>query len=219
MSGNGEYIPNQGPIELGLGDLPKIYLPAGTGGGCVTSGPFKDMKVNLGPVSMPLNNGTVLVGSGLEYNPRCLKRDISAAVNSAYANATSIVDLIRGSSDIGTFQMIMQGVPGSGSIGVHGGGHYTIGGDPAGDVFVSPGDPVFYLHHGMIDLVWWIWQNLDVENRRYALSGTNTFLDQPPSANTTLDDIVDLGYAGGGPVRLKELMSTTNGPFCYTYGL
>lgn len=142
MGSQGAYIANKGPIALTLGDYPVVYLPAGTGGGCVTSGPFKDMVVNLGPVSMPLNNGTVLTGSGLTYNPRCLKRDVSAAVNSAYANATSIVNLISKNKNIYDFQMVMQGVPGSGSIGVHGGGHYTVGGDPSGDVFVSPGEPV-----------------------------------------------------------------------------
>ncbi|KAI1136430.1 Di-copper centre-containing protein [Hypoxylon sp. FL0543] len=217
MSGNGEYIAGKGPLILTLGDYPPVYLPPGTGGGCVTSGPFKDMQVNLGPVSLPLNNGSVLSGSGLDYNPRCLKRDISAAVNSAYANATSIVDLILKNNDIADFQLVMQGVPGSGSIGVHGGGHYTIGGDPGADVFVSPGDPAFYLHHGMIDLVWWIWQSLDYKNRRDAISGTGTFLNVPPSPNTTLDDIVDLGYAGGGPITMRELMSIQDGPFCYTY--
>ncbi|KAL7619804.1 hypothetical protein AAE478_010349 [Parahypoxylon ruwenzoriense] len=217
MSGNGKYIAGKGPIILTLGDLPPVYLPAGTGGGCVTSGPFKNMQVNLGPVSMPLNNGTVLTGTGLDYNPRCLKRDISATVNSAYANATSILNLIRQNNDIADFQLVMQGVPGSGSIGVHGGGHYTIGGDPAGDVFVSPGDPVFYLHHGMIDLVWWMWQLLDFKNRRNAISGTGTFLNSPPSPDTTLDDVIDLGYAGGGPITMRELMSTTDGPFCYIY--
>ncbi|KAI1371304.1 Di-copper centre-containing protein [Hypoxylon crocopeplum] len=217
MSGNGEYIANKGPIALTLDDYPVIYLPAGTGGGCVMSGPFKDMVVNLGPVSLPLNNGTVLSGSGFDYNPRCLKRDISAGVNSAYANATSVVNLILQNNDIWDFEMVMQGVPGSGSIGVHGGGHYTIGGDPGDDVFVSPGDPAFYLHHGMIDLVWWTWQTLDYGNRHDAISGTGTFLNNPPSPNTTLDDIVDLGYAGGGPITMRELMSINDGPFCYTY--
>ncbi|OTA98283.1 hypothetical protein M426DRAFT_259317 [Hypoxylon sp. CI-4A] len=221
MSGNGEAIANKGPIVLTLGDFDPVYLPAGTGGGCVTSGPFKDMQVNLGPGlrSVPLNNGTVLTGTGLEYNPRCLKRDISAEVNSAYANATSILHLILKNNNVADFQLAMQGVPGSGSIGVHGGGHYTLGGDPADDVFVSPGDPAFYLHHGMIDLVWWTWQLLDYGNRRNAIAGTGTFLDSPPSPNTTLDDVIDLGYAGGEPITMRELMSITDGPFCYTYGI
>ncbi|KAI1763534.1 Di-copper centre-containing protein [Hypoxylon sp. FL1150] len=217
MSGNGEFIADKGPITLTLGDYAPVVLAPGTGGGCVTSGPFENMQVNLGPVALPLNNGSVLTGTGLEYNPRCLKRDISATVNQLYANATSIVNLITQNNNIYDFQMVMQGVPGSGSIGVHGGGHYTIGGDPADDVSTSPGDPVFYLHHGMIDLTWWTWQQLDYKNRRNAIAGTGTFLNSPPSPNTTLDDVIDLQYAGGGPITMRELMSINDGPFCYTY--
>lgn len=217
MSGNGEYIPGLGPLILRLTGYPDIYLPAGTGGGCVTSGPFKDMTVNLGPVNLPLNNGSVETGTGFAYNPRCLKRDIGTAVNQAYANATSIVNLITQNDDIWDFEMVMQGIPGSGSIGVHGGGHYTIAGDPGADVFTSPGDPAFFLHHSMIDRVWWIWQNLNLTARQDAISGTGTFLNYPPSANTTLDTVINLGYAAGTDIAMKDLMSTTSGPFCYTY--
>jgi tyrosinase len=217
MSGNGAYIAGRGPLTLSLPPYPDIYLPPGTGGGCVTSGPFKNMTVNLGPVSLPLSGGTTQTGAGLDYNPRCLKRDIGTAVNQLYANFTSIINLIIQNKDIADFQMVMQGVPGSGIIGVHGGGHYTIAGDPGADVFTSPGDPAFYLHHGMIDRVWWIWQNLDLANRKNAISGTGTFLNYPPSGNTTLDTMIDIGYAGGTSIAMRDLMSTTNGPFCYTY--
>lgn len=92
-----------------------------------------------------------------------------------------------------------------------------MGGDPGRDVYVSPGDPAFWHHHGMIDRVWWIWQNLDLKSREYAISGTETFLNEPASKNTTLQTVVDLGYANGVPRKMKELMSTTKGPFCYAY--
>ncbi|KAK8117370.1 uncharacterized protein PG998_005651 [Apiospora kogelbergensis] len=219
MSGDGEAVANKGPITLLLGNFAPVVLPPGNGGGCVKTGPFKDMVVNLGPVSLPLNNGSVVTGTGLEYNPRCLKRDLSAGVNQAFANATSIMQLLGNNDNVADFQLVMQGIPGSGSIGVHGGGHYTIGGDPAGDTFTSPGDPVFYLHHGMIDLVWWVWQMMDFPGRRNQVAGTNTFLNQPPSDNTTLDTVIDLMYAGGGPITMRELTSITDGPFCYTYSL
>ncbi|KAF2806513.1 putative tyrosinase [Mytilinidion resinicola] len=220
MSGNGAYVAGEGNVVLGGNGLPDLLLPRGSGGGCVTSGPFKDMKVNLGPVSLGLTNGTSESnGDGLSYNPRCLKRDLTTAVNQKYANATAIVNQILKPKDVYDFQMTMQGYPGSGNIGVHGGGHYTIGGDPGRDLFVSPGDPVFYLHHGMIDRTWWIWQTLDIQERTGAqgISGTGTFLDSPPSANTTLDTVIDLGYAAGPPVTMRDLMSTTSGPFCYIY--
>lgn len=125
MSGNGAYIADRGDLQLTLGDYPIVYLPAGEGGGCVTSGPFANMSVNLGPVAQTLNGGGYEYGSGLDYNPRCLVRDLGTKVNSLYANFTSIVDLITSRDNIYDFQTWMQGYPGSGSIGVHGGGHYT----------------------------------------------------------------------------------------------
>lgn len=127
MSGNGKPIPNQGNIIIGGNGLPEIPIPAGSGGGCVTSGPFKNMKVNLGPVALGLAGGaTEANGDGLGYNPRCLKRDLTNYPNQKWANATSITSLILKSQDVETFQMEMQGVPGSGAIGVHGGGKFNL---------------------------------------------------------------------------------------------
>ncbi|KAH7069317.1 hypothetical protein FB567DRAFT_573808 [Paraphoma chrysanthemicola] len=221
MSGNGVFIPGQGNVVLGASTgLPPLYIPAGTGGGCVKSGPFKDMTVNLGPAALDLTNGTSIAnGDGLSYNPRCLKRDLTDYCNQKFANASAVASLILKNKNVADFQLNMQGVPGSGNLGVHGGGHYSMGGDPGRDVFTSPGDPLFYLHHGMIDRTWWIWQQLDRSTRFGAqgVSGTNTFFNQPPSADTTLNDIIDLGYAAGPPIKLGDLMSTTEGPMCYIY--
>lgn len=151
MGGNGVAVAGQGSVILGGGGLPDLYLPSGTGGGCLQSGPFKDMKVNLGPVALALTDGTTFTNADpYAYNPRCLKRDLTDAINQRYSNASSVVNLILNSQDVATFQLNMQGVPGSGDIGVHGGGHYSLGGDPGRDVYTSPGDPVFYLHHGYV---------------------------------------------------------------------
>lgn len=218
LSGNGAYIANQEDIALTLQGYDPIYIPAGTGGGCVTSGPFKDYQVNLGPAALSVPGGnTTSAANPLAYNPRCLKRSLTTSLLQNYANYTSIVQLILENQDIWDFEMNMQGVPGSGHMGVHGAGHYSMGGDPGRDVFVSPGDPAFWHHHGMIDRVWTIWQNLDLVKRKNAISGTGTFLNSPPSPNTTLDTVFDLGYAGGGSVAMRDLMSTTAGPFCYIY--
>lgn len=71
----------------------------------------------------------------------------------------------------------------------------------------------------MIDRTWWIWQQLDRKTRfsEKGISGTNTFLNAPPSANTTLDTRINLGYAADLAVTMKDLMSTTEGPMCYIY--
>lgn len=99
-------------------------------------------------------------------------------------------------------------------------GHFSLGGDPGRDLFVSPGDPAFYLHHAMIDRVWWLWQMQDPESRVWganSLGGTITMLNDPPSANTTLEDWNEYGYAAGPARQIKELLSTVDGPFCYLY--
>ncbi|KAJ5105463.1 hypothetical protein NUU61_002810 [Penicillium alfredii] len=218
MSGNGAYIPNQKHVKLLLGKYAPIDLPPGTGGGCVTSGPFKDYKVNMGPAALSLPGGNVSTSKNpLAYNPRCLKRSLTTELLQRYANYTSTVRLITENDNVWNFEMAMQGIPGSGSIGVHGGGHYSMGGDPGRDVYTSPGDPAFWHHHGMIDRVWWIWQNLDRKHRLHDISGTGTFMNNPPSPNTTLDTVIDIGHANGGPIAMRELMSTTDGPFCYVY--
>ncbi|KAK5655362.1 hypothetical protein OQA88_5929 [Cercophora sp. LCS_1] len=223
MSGNGAFIAKKPDVILGpeLGFDP-LYMPAGTGGGCVTSGPFKGMRVNLGPVSLNEYGGDLGVNPGgpFAYNPRCLRRDISTKVNLRFANASSILDLLLKSKSIDRFQSGMQGELSSGEVGVHGGGHYALGGDPGRDFYTSPGDPAFYLHHGMIDRVWWIWQMMNPEDRVSGdgvLAGTNTFLDNPPSPKTTREDVIDLGHAGGPPKKIGELLSVVDGPFCYVY--
>ncbi|KAK1711427.1 hypothetical protein BDP67DRAFT_406006, partial [Colletotrichum lupini] len=223
MSGNGDFVPGREPIRLGgQNGLPIIELPVGTGGGCVNSGPFKNMTVNLGPAALDLPGGISEANPNgpLTYNARCLKRDLTTEVNLLFANVTAVLSNILQPQNVYDFQMQMQGVPGSGNIGIHGGGHYSLGGDPGRvDVFTSPGDPVFYLHHSMIDRVWWMWQMLSPEERQYgatALSGTNTFLDQPPSANTTMDDVLQYGWVGES-LKIRDAMSTVAGPFCYVY--
>ncbi|OLN85068.1 Grixazone synthase 4 [Colletotrichum chlorophyti] len=223
MSGNGKFISNQSALILGgQNGLPLIELPAGTGGGCVASGPFANMTVNLGPAALDTPGGISVANpeGPLAWNPRCLRRDLTTQINRDYANITAVLSNILRPQTVYDFQMEMQGVPGSGNIGIHGGGHYSLGGDPGRDVFTSPGDPVFYLHHAMIDRVWWIWQMLSPQERQYgevALSGTKTFMNEPPSANGTFDDYLEYGYVGAKPLKIRDAMSTVAGPFCYVY--
>ncbi|KAK2775464.1 hypothetical protein FQN52_003526 [Onygenales sp. PD_12] len=209
LSGNGEAT-EHGDVQI----APGVVVPSGTGGGCVTEGPFKNMSVNLGPMA-PVMPDIQPNGDGLSYNPRCLRRDISPIISSAFTKVSDIVELITTKDTILDFQTFMQGDAFAGSLGVHGGGHYTISGDPAGDFYVSPGDPAFYFHHSQIDRVWWIWQNFDPAYRLHNVEG-GTSMFGPSSRNGTVDDPTDLGYLGD-PIPLGELLSTTDGIFCYIY--
>ncbi|KAK3306517.1 uncharacterized protein B0T15DRAFT_527438 [Chaetomium strumarium] len=166
-------------------------------GACVSSGPFANFQVNLGP------------GLSLKYNPRCLKRDISKS-QAAQTTADKTYALITRSRDIASFQDTMQGVP-----GVHAGGHFTIGGDPGSDIFASPGDPVFYLHHAMIDRVWWIWQMQDPSSRLTQVAGSVAGSRRQGKGT----DLVDLGI-NAPAVAINDLLDTMgglDGQMCYIY--
>ncbi|KAF9638021.1 Tyrosinase [Lasiodiplodia theobromae] len=217
LGGDGAHVP-YGDLCIPNCDTPNYVFPAGNGGGCVTSGPFNNWTVNLGPVSSTMPGiEPNPQPDGLGYNPRCLRRDINQYISSSWTKDNDTAWLIREHDDIGTFQRWMQGVISSKFFGVHAGGHMTIGGDPGGDLFASPGDPAFYLHHAQIDRVWWIWQNLDPTRRTHTIAGTITIENTPPSRNGTLDDLIDLGV-NAPAMRLGDALSTVEGPFCYVYG-
>jgi len=219
LSGNGVYAEhgctNALPSNLNC-------IPPSNGGGCVDSGPFKNMTVNLGPAgsaftpTVPIPNPIGFYG----HNPRCLRRDISSWVSSQYSTDHETWDLLTNyNKDIVTFQDRMQGDFAAGYYGVHSAGPYTLNGDPSSDFFVSPGDPAFWLHHGQIDRVWWMWQNGDPATRTKAIGGTITLGNTPPSRDGQLDDVLDMGILGDSMI-IEKSMSTigmTGGPFCYIY--
>jgi tyrosinase len=102
---------------------------------------------------------------------------------------------------------------------LHTAGHYTIWGDPGGDFYVSPGEPVFWLHHGQVDRHWWIWQNQDPANRVQQYKG-GTIMMVPNSKAGNINDVQILSVtapAGFVGLTSKSLVSTTAGPLCYVY--
>ncbi|CAK4032147.1 Di-copper centre-containing [Lecanosticta acicola] len=211
MSGNGESISGRSDTWLAQQE---VDFPPGTGGGCVTSGPFKDYTVNLGPLDLPNANN---VNSTFEYNPRCLERDLNPWVSTNYNTYRNLTDLLLENTHIEDFQAIMQGYNSdTNRFGVHGGGHWQVGGSMM-DFHSSPADPVFFLHHAMIDRVWTIWQNLDIYRRQNTLMGTATLgCDVPDCPAMTLEDSLPFGFVTDDPV-FGDLMDTFSGPFCYRY--
>lgn len=175
-------------------------------------------SVNLGPVSPALPDITANPSpDGLGYNPRCLRRDVSPIASSGWTKDADVAALIENADTFYNFSTTMQGDFAAGYLGVHAAGHFTIGGDPGGDLFASPGDPMFFLHHAMIDRTWWTWQNMDLQQRLYAIGATITLNNSPPSRNATLDDTIDLGFVGVPNLTIREASNTLGGPFCYVY--
>ncbi|KAI1076040.1 Di-copper centre-containing protein [Whalleya microplaca] len=54
----------------------------------------------------------------------------------------------------------------------HGAGHGGVSGTMVNPL-LSPGDPVFYLHHGYLDKLFWDWQSLDLPARLTGIGGRN----------------------------------------------
>jgi len=211
MGSNGEYVADRSYTYLGLQDL---NFPPGTGGGCVYSGPFSNFTTNMGPIDSPYSNN---VNNTMDYNPRCLVRDLNSWFSSQYNTYQNVTDLVLGQTEIGNLQSLMQGYLGDNKLGIHGGGHW-LGGGPSQleDFHSSPNDPLFFLHHANIDRIWNVWQYLDVSNRQTAIEGTSTLDNSPASANMTLSDSISFGFVSS-PQTFGDLIDTFAGPYCYRY--
>ncbi|KAH6658162.1 hypothetical protein BKA67DRAFT_689345 [Truncatella angustata] len=210
LGSNGEKILNRTAGSIPALDIPGI--PLGSGGGCVYSGPFVNYTVTMGSIVDP---------DPTRYNPRCLKRDLNGFICSQWASLRNSTQLVLDSPNIELFQAIMQGdtrYPEAANVffGVHGGGHYTISGDPGSDFYFSSSEPGFFLHHAQIDRLYFIWQNLDWENRQN-IGGTRAWAGIPLFQNGTLDDVL-LFQPLNAKRTLRELIDTLGGsPFCYVY--
>ncbi|KAJ7222420.1 Di-copper centre-containing protein [Mycena pura] len=89
----------------------------------------------------------------------------------------------------------------------------------------SPNDPLFFMHHAMIDRIWFKWQRKHKLNK-YAFEGGSV---------QTIDDVASYSlYPTGGPpfltmdselptdgldepLSVSDMISTTEGPLCYVY--
>jgi tyrosinase len=93
-----------------------------------------------------------------------------------------------------------------------------MGGGPSQleDFHSSPNDPIFFLHHAMIDQIWTVWQNIDIWGRQNIISGTSTLANDPPSDPMQLSDKIPFGFVADDQT-FGDLMDTFAGPYCYRY--
>ena len=211
LSGDGEYNPDQGAYHV----TPTITLPRASGGGCVKSGPFVNHTVNFGPFDDSISFQNIYPPNWQAYTPHCLTRDLNNYVATRYGNQ-GIVDRLLNASSIIEFQGNLTSYPTDvDNFGPHGGYHVALG-RTMEDFYASPGDPAFYLHHGQVDRMYTVWQDIDPATRRNALNGTMTFGYAPDTPEVTLETVIDWGVLGQ-PRKMGELMDPMGGYLCYRY--
>lgn len=211
ISGNGAPVAAAGRalplyVLLPTPNVTNVSIAAGSGGGCLTSGPFANLTVRLGPHGAPVATDDE---GGLGYHPRCLTRDFRDPYLAAYLSYDNVT-AVMAAADLPAFSARV----GAGD-GLHSSGH-TVTGGFQDDLWASAQDPSFVFHHAQVDRVWALWQGLDQAARTRQVADTMTIKNQPPSANGTLDTVVDMGYLADA-MTIGELSSTIDGPFCYIY--
>lgn len=124
-----------------------MTLEPGTGGGCVESGPYANMVLNISNSASTFGcpggaNCFIPAGSSLGYQPRCFRRDVSDQYGAEWAtdnNTVAMLTLPEYSDDIGLFQDQLQntGTDTVGYFGLHSYGHLSINGDSSNDVSLA----------------------------------------------------------------------------------
>jgi len=122
--------------------------------------------------------------------------------------------------------------------GPHPGAHIMLGGDMLGlcpfglqvpectaGMKWSPNDPMFFLHHSMIDKIWYEWQLRDSSNKNAFGGGTVSVQVDPTQATTyptgappllNLSSVIP-GDGLWEDVTVQDVMDTVDGKLCYIY--
>lgn len=217
LSGDGDPIEGRDPMLTF--EPTNVTIPNGSGGGCVNTGPFAGMILNLPNLSLaPMD---VFPDNAFEYTPHCLSRDLNSHIAQYFTSQTD-VDRLLSSPDIVSLQHNMditawKELREAGLLmGPHTAGHMQLGSSMV-DFWTAPQDPAFMLHHAMVDRVWTLWQAQNPKHRQYALNGTSTNMNPPTAPDVTLDTQLTWGSLGNS-LTMREVMSTEAYEFCYAYG-
>ncbi|KAJ7573717.1 tyrosinase [Mycena floridula] len=191
FGGNGAFI------EGWRGFFGNLTTPPGSGGGCIQDGPFKDYNLSIGPGTLVTNH--------------CISR----AINDNLVQYMTTAQFLN-TTNQPTFELFRQEIGAAFKpppLKIHDGGHGGVNGE-MGNVFSSPGDPLFFLHHAALDRVWAIWQDFNPSARLSEISGYTTFA--APFTNITLD--FPLKMSTLGPLNtVGEVMNTRDPLLCYIY--
>ncbi|KAI9352035.1 hypothetical protein BDR26DRAFT_1003084 [Obelidium mucronatum] len=165
---------------------------------CVLDGPFAKSVYTVFP---GLNRP--------EGNPTCLRR--CARINNALTDAVVITASLALASNYSSFQ-------GDDTSNYHAAGHTTIGG-PCGDLsnpMFSPNDPIFYLHHGLVDKVWWRWQKT-CPSFQFSYDGFLRGPDDPIANGIDAQAHSTLSMDSWPWWTVADMLNTEGDTLCYTY--
>lgn len=213
LGGQGAFVQHNGTLAAGL-----VWIPSDKGGGCIDGGglgkgPF---QVNLGPIRPAMDGMTAPVKDANVYNPRCLRRDLNHHAATRWHRYKNLLNITVGESShsIVRFQDELQGRPQDLFLGLHSGGHHVIGGDNS-DNYGSIVDPAFFLHHAMVDYVYWLWQALNPD-LAMDVGGTKAARSDKDGYTQKTDPLIMGAAAPNLPI--EDILETTSGkPQCYVY--
>lgn len=214
LGGNGVWDPEARPIALGKNG----FLPRGTGGGCVTTGPspFAGERIRFGPFPGSVLAQGYLPANWTQPNERCLTRDLNPIIAANSLNSTFTTQLLA-ARNISQVQVLLTPPDfGLDFLGLHRAGHCALG-DIMADFFASPQDIGFYLHHAAVDRIWTAWQDMDPAARRYVYNGTSTIFN-PVGVTAEVDNSTVFGMGIlAPPMTLEQGADPMSGMYCYRY--
>ncbi|KAI1338963.1 Di-copper centre-containing protein [Xylariaceae sp. FL0016] len=118
---------------------------------CIETGPFANLSLHFHED----------LSSSPDY---CISRYLNDFTFASAARAN--VALCAKQTTFVSAWRCLEGLP-------HGAGHGGVMGTMVNPL-LSPGDPVFYLHHGYLDKLWWDWQSQNLSSRLTEIGGNNT---------------------------------------------
>jgi tyrosinase len=141
------------------------------------------------------------VGPGTGNQRHCLARnnDDSKTINTGNA-------MVNACNSRGTYADMAACAEG----GAHAWGHNGVG-SVMQDVYASPADPTFWLHHAFIDRNFRIWQNQNAAVRTTTISGSDS-----QGNPLTLDTNINV-YGFRPDVKIRDVLNTQSTTLCYKY--
>jgi len=201
----------------------------------ITTGGFRNMRVAYPVPHNIRRNFTLqpfLAGINFAATP-AIPLDPLLMINTTFTAANVNFTLTSFPGDYINFQAYFENV-----LGPHPGPHIILGGDMSGlcpfglvppacvpGMKWSSSDPMFFLHHAMVDKIWYDWQ---------ALSPNNTNAFGGGSVSAQVDPTQAVAYPTGAPplltlnsvipgdglwnnVTVSDVMDTTGNRLCYVY--